>query len=246
MKLASVAYICISIALSGCAADNRSGAPVAEQIAYNRLETLTYTWEGRRVEVSFHRQARDGAWLMAVRDSWAILDQSLDGQARVWDQSASRCSKEECLQMIDQSLRTFQAEKPGARLASLDIDMHVVRDLWRELLAGLQQRLSTMDGTKSQSQLDIPDEIYNETQLVLDKSPTVAAIKKLLATHGLNARALYISDKITFNRSLAGRKWSDIATLPAVGVSIPGTFQFDLAGSQLATTTTSAKGSVEK
>jgi len=238
MRLVFATCVWVMVGLSGCATAERNGLPVADGPAYRRLETVAYYWEGRRVEVTFHREARDGAWLMSVRDSWSIFEQSPDAKKRVWDQSAARVPMEQCLQMIDRSLLDFRAEKSLVRLESLDIDMHVVQDLWSEMLMGLRQTLSKMDGTLGESQLDVPDEIYNEIKSVLEKSPVVTAIKELLEKHGLSVRRVYISDKVLFDYSLAGHKWSEIATLPAIGVIMPGSFQFALNKSRLGTAQT--------
>jgi hypothetical protein len=118
--------------------------------------------------------------------------------------------------------------------------MHVVRDLWGEILTGLSQKLSPLNGKMKspvfdsikgreagREPLDIPDEVTDEIGQVLNRSQTTAAIKTLLRKHGINVQSVNIGVPLVFKDSLAGRKWSDIATLPDVGVLVPGVIEFD-------------------
>jgi hypothetical protein len=142
---------------------------------------------------------------------------------------------EQCLEIIDQSLGRFHAEKPDARLESLNIEMQVSKELWGEILTGLSRRLSSLDGEKAPGRFDIPDEVGGEIRLVLEKSARTAAIKTLLRKHAIKVRGVHISQQVIFKDSLTGRKWADIAILPGVGVLGPGIVEFDLDSSRYPT-----------
>ncbi len=239
MKSISLAFVCAALLAAGaCTTTNHSHADSAKsssvlQQDYRRFESVAYDWEGYRIEVLFHRQARGSSWIMTVRDAWDIYDQSKE-EGKVWGISESKCSTKECLRMIDRSLSQFHTEKPEARLESVAIEMQVIRDLWGEILAGSSRRLSTLEGKKIQERSDVPSEIDDEIRQVLSKSPTTAAIKTLLREHGVKVRAVEIADQLLFKDSLAGQKWSDIANLPAAGVLMPGVIEFDLGESRIA------------
>jgi hypothetical protein len=169
---------------------------------------------------------------VTVRDSWDIYEQCKD-EGKVWGLPASKCSQEEGLRLIDRSLTQFHTEKPDARIKYVAIEMQVIRDLWGEILAGASRRLSMLDGKKTQNRADVPSEVDDELRQVLSKSPTTVAIRTLLRRHGMNVRAMDVGQELTFKDSLAGRKWSDIATLPASGVLLPGVVEFDLGESRI-------------
>src|SRR2546421_12604837 len=115
MKYTSIAIACVALlAINGCAtanhpsrADNReNGAPVTDQQDYRRFESIAYNWESQRIEVLFHRQARDSSWIMTVQDAWDIYEQFKEDR-KVWGEAESKCSTEECIRMIDRSLADF-------------------------------------------------------------------------------------------------------------------------------------------
>jgi hypothetical protein len=134
--------------------------------------------------------------------------------------------------MIDESLTKFHAEKPHAHLTYVAVEMHVVSNLWSQILSGMSQKLSTMDGKmpspiidsvkKEREPFEMPYEITDEMQDTLNKSQTTATIKSHLEKYGIKVRAIEIADPLEFKDSLAGQKWSVIAKLPGVGVSVPG------------------------
>lgn len=244
MKSISMTFVLATVlSVGGCATANhsqvdnkKSAASIVQQQGYRRFESVAYDWEGYRIEVLFHKQARAAPWIMTVRDAWDIYDQ-LKEEGKVWGLSESKCSTEECLRMIDRSLSEFHTEKPDARLESVAVEMHVIRDLWREILAGASRRLSTLGGKKRQARSDVPSEIDDEIRQVFSKSPTTAAIKTLLRKHGIGVRGVDIAVQLLFKDSLAGRKWSEIANLPGVGVLVPGVVEFDLDESRMESAT---------
>lgn len=219
----------VALAISGCVVTGQtgSGAFADGQQAYQRLEAIAYNWESNRVLVSFNRQARDSSWEIVVKDAWPVYEQSTKGEGRVWDLSGCRCSLEECLRIIDRSLTDFHREKPTAKVESADLEMQVITNLWGEVLAGLRQRLATLDSAKPSGIFEVPLEADDEVQRVLDKSPTIVAVKALLRKHGISVQSVQASQPVMFKEALTGQKWSAIATLPGVGVLAPGRVEFD-------------------
>lgn len=241
ISITSVAFVCMAaVAFSGCAGSDHQakhignvggGAPLASRDVGAGLETISYSWEDLGINVSFCKRDRETVWGMTVRDSGDIYKHFTE-PGKVWGLSVSRCSKEECLRLIDRSLTRFQAEKPNARFEYVALEMQVVRELWSEILVGLSQKLSTMDAKKSDEPGDIPPEIYNEVKTVLNKSTTVAQIKLLLKKHGVDAHDVNIADQVLFKTSLNGQKWSAIAASPGLGIEVPGVVEFDLGKSR--------------
>jgi hypothetical protein len=229
----------VALALGGCVGSDHQShvgkdggvAPIARREVGGQLETIQYSWEGYGVEVSFCKRDGEPSWGMTMRDSADIYEQ-FEEPGRVWGPSASRCSREECLKLIDGSMKRFHTEKPDARLEYVAVEMQIVRELWSELLTGLGQKLSAMDGYKSDQPGDIPPEFYNELQAVLTKSTTVAQIKTLLKTHGLNVCDIGIANQLLFKTSLNGQKWSSIAASPGMGIEMPGVVEFDIGKSR--------------
>ncbi|WP_150107193.1 hypothetical protein [Pedosphaera parvula] len=243
-------FACVTLFAFGCSSPTRVGSrpdPRGDASQLNRketpsrLETVNYDWEKYGIRVAFYRLDRDSLWRMDVKDSWSIYDQFTKAE-RTWMVSESKCSTEECLQIIDRSLSLFHAEKPAAKLGELHLEMQVVRDLWADILAGLNGTLSTIDMQKAASGADMPDEVDEELQRVASTSATIGKIKALLGRHGMSARGVYPS-MLTFKDSLTGRKWSDIGKLPDAGVLVPGIFAFDLGESRIRSASdTGAKG----
>ena len=246
MKYITISFACLAaLAISGCAGaidhqsqagNDHSQAPIGEQL-HQRRETVAYNWQRYGIEVSFYRQAHESHWTMAVRDSHRVIDQALAaGEEKIWAISDSKCSTQDCLRIIDQSLRDFHAEKPNARLESVDIEMHIIKDLWGEILVGLHQGMASLGGEKSQDLFDIPPAVGIEVENVVNASATTVAIKRLLREHGINVGAIGISEYLLFKDSLSGRKWSDIATLPGIGIMAPGTIEFGVVESRAGST----------
>ena len=228
----------VALAVSGCVGGGqpsqaRTGrsSGLGDATAPSRLETVAYDWKANRVTVSFYRQLPGEPWRVTVRDSWDILDQSTKTEGKLWGVSECRCSTQECLRIIEQSLARFSAERPGAKVEFLAMEMQVSRELWGAMLVGLSRTLATLPGEKASNRIDVPDEIDGETARVLDSSPAIAAIKALLKKRGMAVQSVGIAEHILFRDSLAGRRWSDIAALPDVGVLVPGTVEFDAAES---------------
>lgn len=223
MRLANIACFASIFALSGCAIPQHTATAVSEQPAYRRFEKICYDWEGRGVEVAFDRQARDSAWTMTLRDSWDVYERS--GEGKVWDQCSSRCSTEECVKMLDQALTQFQAEKPNAKLDSLEIEMQVDQEIWGEVLGGIGPTLATIHEAKTANRADVPREVEDKILDVLNRSATVAAMKNVLARHGIKVQDVRIIGQTIFKDSLTGKEWSDIGNLPGLGILLPGDFQ---------------------
>jgi hypothetical protein len=200
---------------------------VGEQQLYQRRETITYTWNSYGVEVSFYRQDHDLLWTMAVRGSQSIMYEVLSAQGgKTWGLSDSKCSMQECLRIIDQSLKEFHAERPSAKLESVDVEMQIIKDLWAEISGGLHKRLLTLSGDKSPGRFDVPHEIEATVQEVVVKSPTTAAIRTLLQKYGMDMGVIAMSEHVMFKDSLTGRKWSDIANEAGIGILAPGTIEY--------------------
>lgn len=246
MKYISISFACLAtLAISGCASaidhhsqvgNDHSQAPIGEQL-HQRRETVAYNWRRYGIEVSFYRQAYESHWTMTIRDSHRIIDQALaTGGEKIWALSDSKCSTQDCLRIIDQSLRDFNAEKPNARLESVDIEMHIIKDLWGEILVGLRQRMASLGGEKSQDLFDIPSVVGVEVDNVVNESATTVAIKSLLREHRMKVGAIGISEYLLFKDALSGRKWSEIATLPGIGIMAPGTIEFGVVESRAGST----------
>ncbi len=223
MRLAYIALFAGIIALSGCAIPEHTTTAPDKQPAYRRFENIHYTWEGRGVEVAFRRLALDDAWIMSLQDSWDVFERS--GEGKVWDQSSSRCSTEECVKMLDQALTQFHAEKPNAKLDSLEIEMQVVQGIWGEVLDGLRPTLAAIHEAKTANRADVPREVHDKILDVLNRSATVAAMKNVLARHGTKVQNVHIMGQTIFKDSLTGKEWSDIGNLPGLGILLPGMFE---------------------
>jgi len=127
--------------------------------------------------------------------------------------------------MLDQALTQFEAEKPNAKLDSLEIEMQVNREIWGEVLDGLRPTLAAIHEVKTSNRADVPREVENKIVDVLNRSATVAAIKNVLARHGIKVQYVRIIGQTIFKDSLTGKAWSDIGNLPGLGILFPGDFQ---------------------
>lgn len=223
MRLAYLACFASIIALSGCASPEHTATAPDKQPAYRRSENIHYTWEGRGVQVAFNRINLDDAWIISLQDSWSVFERA--GEGKVWDKSSSSCSTEECLKMLDQALTQFQAEKPNAKLDSLEVEMQVVQEIWGEVLDGLRPTLAAIHETKTSNRADVPREVEDKIVDVLNRSTTVAAIKNVLARHGIKVQYVHITGQTIFKDSLTGKEWSDIGNLPGLGILFPGVFE---------------------
>ena len=211
------------MALNGCAVPERTATAPDKQSAYRRSENIHYTWEGRGVQVAFDRINLNDAWIISLQDSWSVFERS--GEGKVWDQSTSSCSTEECVKMLDQALTQFEAEKPNAKLDSLEVEMQVDREIWGEVLDGLRPTLAAIHEVKTSNRADVPREVEDKIVDVLNRSAATAAIKNVLARHGIKVQYLHITGQTIFKDSLTGKEWSDIRNLPGLGILFPGTFE---------------------
>ena len=127
--------------------------------------------------------------------------------------------------MLDQALTQFQAEKPNAKLDSLEIEMQVVQEIWGEVLGGIGPTLATIHEAKTANRANVPREVEDKIRDVLNRSATVAAMKNVLARHGIKVQDVHITGQTIFKDSLTGKEWSDIGNLPGLGILFPGMFQ---------------------
>lgn len=187
-------------------------------------ETITYHWNSVGVDVTFSKDDNDTNWDIYVGDGWSIYGRPAE---TVWGPSVSMCSKDQCLELLDQSLTKFHAEKPGARFGSVSLEMQLVRELWGEILAALKQKLSTLSSKVTFEPCYSPDEVYETLQHAIDQSATVSEVHALLKKHGLVAPDTFVGSTLCFKISLGGQRWSEIASLPDSGVGLPGVVEFD-------------------
>ncbi len=224
----------VSLAIIGCgraehpslSAKVADGPQANKKEVHSRLETIAYRWEGYDIEVSFYGDEPDLSWTVTVRDAWDVWDHAMQEPGKGWDQSACKCSTEELSRIIDRSLADFEAERPGARLDALAMEMHLSRDLWAEILARVGARLSRVEGRKDASRIEVPIEVDEELRAVIDNSPSAAAIKEVLKKHGMSVKDVCIDGTLLFKDTLAGKEWSEIAHLPDAGVLAPGVVRF--------------------
>ncbi len=182
-------------------------------------ETVEYTWPDKQVAVEFDRVSPDSAWVMTFRDSWYALEQSKE-PGKTWGESASRCSREECLRFIDTGLTRFQSAKHENKINEFTMEMQVNTELWGEVLAVMRRTLSRLKGRNPGGSF-FPDNVIGEVLRQEQASQTIKDVTALLAKHGLIARDFGFAAPPSLRRSLAGETWSEIAKLPDVGVDVP-------------------------
>jgi len=226
--LTSVAFAPTSAAdrQSSFSQGSKSPPPRANQEGYSRIETVAYMWESNRVAVVFRREGHDSGWTAIVRDSWDVYEQA-KSETKIWDVSSSRCSMDEWLVILDRSLRAFHFDRPEAKLLALDIEMQLIRPVWADILAALKRKLSTMEGLKAPGAFEVPVEIGEEIQHLLDSSPTTAVVTKSLEKHALRLKRLSWSQIVMFKSSVSGRKWSEIAGLQGLAIMSPGIIEWE-------------------
>lgn len=228
MKLVLSAFVFVMLQfLTGCAA-RQGGVPLRTDSAPVEAETVAYNWEKYRVEVSFHRSGTNSHWFMSVRDSWDILDQSLQRDGKTWGMADSRCSRNDGLRIIDQSLARFRERQPNARLESVNVEMQVISDLWRDVLTGVAATLVNVDGHKAAGFSEGPSELFEGVRGVLNESATITELKRILRKHGVQVEYVGTSGQILFKKSLDGLGWAEIASRPDHGISLPGVVEFAL------------------
>jgi hypothetical protein len=230
MRDTTIARLMTFLALVGilCAAfwgqTAKLNTPKATAPKYS--EAVSYLWSDYRVIVEFHRLSPTGAWTISVRDSWLALDQS-EQKGKVWDLSASRCSREQCLALIDDSLTRFEADKPGSKVESLVMDMQIDRNLWAEILGIAKETLSGMGGRNPGGPF-FPDRVISSMLHTGEDSTTFAELKAVLAKHGLTARDFGFAEPPTLRKTLSGRSWREISRLPDEGIGVPPLMDVDL------------------
>jgi len=235
LSLPAVGFL-VAITLSGCRVTNdhrlrasaeRDSIQFENEWNPSRLETISYDWRRYGITVSFYRSGCNPSWTMMVRDSWDIFDKP-GGEEYVWELEKFRCSLEECLHAMDISLASFRSEKPEAEFESMVIEMHVIKELWRDVLAELRGTLLKLAGEKYLGRLDTSVDVDKAIDHMLQGSPAVAAVTSLLNNHRVRVYCVVPCNPIKYKDSLVGRDWSEIAALPGVGIMLPGAVEFSL------------------
>jgi hypothetical protein len=216
LACASAAVLLFEVAIERPFAQTPTPASTSEP---KYSETIEYFWPDKRVAVGFNRLSPDSGWIVRVRDSWFVLEQSKE-PGKTWGESASRCSREECLQFIDIGLTRFQAAKPGNKINEFVMDMQMDSELWSEVLAGMRKSLSGLKGLNPGGSF-FPDSIIDKVLEQERSSQTIKDVTSLLAKHGLIARDFGFAAPPSLRPSLAGKTWSEIARLPDVGIDVP-------------------------
>jgi len=197
-----------------------------------KIQTIAYEWKNYGVKVAFQKQDGDKLWLVTIRDSWDILDDSGASRERRWGEAEAKCSMDEFLVLLEQSLNEFHRERPGAKFSHFAVEMHVIAGIWSELLVGVKRRLATVEGTKTSSRADVPREVDDEIKRILASSLAVMKLESVLAGHGLKGSHCYVADELVFKDSLSGLRWAEIAKLPDLGVLAPGVLEFEFASAE--------------
>lgn len=182
-------------------------------------ESVEYTWPDEHVAIEFDRVSPDSPWELILRDSWNALEQAKK-PGKTWEESASRCSRVQCLKFLDVSLTRFQQAKPGSKINEFAMEMQVNTELWSEVLAAMRKGLSGLKGRNPGGSF-FPDAVVDEVLRQERASQTTKDVTALLAKHGLVARDFGFASPPSLRRSLKGRPWSEIAQLPDVGIDVP-------------------------
>jgi hypothetical protein len=141
--------------------------------------------------------------------------------------AASRCTREQCLAVIDEAFKRFETDKPGNRVTSLTMDMQIDGSLWGEVLGAARETLSGMRGRNPGGPF-FPDEVIKNVLRVGENSATIEELKALLAGHHLAFKNFGFAQPPTLRGTLAGRRWSEIARLPDAGIGVPPVIDVDL------------------
>lgn len=228
MRLVLIPILLLSIQfLTGCAR-RPTGDPVPADVVPTENETVAYSWQKYRVEVGFHRVGTNRHWYMTVRDSWSVLDQSLQPNGKSWDDLDSRCSRIEGLRIIDESLARFLRARPNANVTSMHIEMQVISDLWRDLLTEVAAAMTNAHGEKDGAFSDSPPELLHRMPVILNDSSTITQLKGILQTRGFRVGYVGTAVPIRFKDSLDGLEWSEVAHRPDLGIFAPGIVEVDL------------------
>ncbi len=182
-------------------------------------ETVEYTWSAKHVTVEFDRTSPDSSWVMTFRDSWSAIDQAKQ-QGKTWEESASRCVSQECIQFIDIALTRFQAAKPANKISEFAMEMQVNTELWREVLVTMRDALSRLKGHNPGGSF-FPDSVIGSILQQERTSEITKHIVALLSKHGMIVGDFGLSSPPSLRPSLKGKSWSAIAELPDVGIDVP-------------------------
>jgi hypothetical protein len=230
----------VAVAIAGCTRYANS-SPHPQQAGFYQesdisrsppsFESLAYSWDNNGMTVTFYRASPNSNWVATVRDSWDSHEQAIY-EHRVWGLTTSKCSKDELVRIVDRSLTKFRIDRPNAKLTELHVEMQLARELWGETLAELRRTLSALEGKATGDGTEVPEKVADAIGRVLDQSITVAEIKTLLRQKGETVQFVFCSWGISFKPSVVGKKWSEIAELPDVGICIPTMVAFDLKSQQ--------------
>jgi hypothetical protein len=243
MRYSTIAVVCLSaIGMLGCGmvspqqvATEPSGMGGTVKLGLSRLDTIEYCWESSHVNFVFVQTDLDSEWEISIRDQREVSDIAveLESNGKVWGPSQSRCATGGLLTMLERSLVRFHAEKPDARFYCLSLEMHIEKSLWERILRRLSKTMAGLDQVLPEDDTERSGDEFAGLNEAIAESPTAKGIADVLRSHGMTVSTAHAQWMGPFRGSLVGRKYADIATMPGVGVRVPGTVEFDLGGSRL-------------
>lgn len=150
-------------------------------------------------------------------------------------ESISICSEREYLHALDSKLEIFQHSHPDAQIDDMIVGTYTIKELWYEIRAELKIELFRTPGKKVSMHNSAMDDLNEPPKAawvaptrVLKRSNTVIATKHIFLKHGIYITNVNLSNQIWFKEKWNGHKWSEISTLPDLGISVPGAVQFVL------------------
>lgn len=186
-----------------------------------------------RFDITVEKDPDATAWRMYLRDHKSIVG---DFREVLWGGLRTLASQKYVLKMIDVSLSEFQAEYPSVHISGLEIEPHVIRELWHDILSAVRAKLVGRPGIKraDQSLLDNPPNDYllvpDAISLAVLHSQTKRLINLLFERHGIAFVKCYAeNDDVPFFSSVCdGHKWSEIAKWPGLGIGYPMLVDFEI------------------
>jgi hypothetical protein len=219
----AVAAFLLGIASDKSAAQTSASTGISEP---KYSENIAYTWPDEHVAIEFDRVSPNSAWVMTLRDSWYALEQAKE-PGKTWDETASRCRREECLRFIEIGLTRFQAAKPEAKIGEFVMEMQVNTELWSEVLAVMREAILGLKGPNPGGSF-FPDDVIDQVLRQERSSKTIKDIVALLASHGLIAGDIGFAAPPSLRPSLKGKSWRAIAKLPDAGMDVPPIASFEV------------------
>jgi len=188
--------------------------------AYQPYTLFTYKNSTNHVNVSFYLNSNDSTWQMNVLDD-RDLNRELYSDSHHWGPDSSLCSKQQILAIIGQSLTRFHVIEPDAKLRDVFMEMHITRELWREILLGVRTRMRSYPGVKLSMNYSNGEDMRSDPEVfekaatrIVKVSSVTKAIAQLLRQRGVRVNSVVLLNcNPWFKDSLSGKKWSDIAKL---------------------------------